>query len=400
VSILAQETVAAGLAVGRRLGAWGREDGPRLVILGGIHGNESAGVLAARAVLAELRRLRPPAAGRVAALAGNLAALQADERYLDRDLNRMWGPGPAPDGEGEDGCREAVERRELLAALRQEVVGAPGEVFFLDLHTSSAAGLPFACIGDTLRNRRFARAFPVPVILGLEEQVDGALLEYLNNAGLVTLGFEGGQHRAAAARENHEAAIWLALAAAGVLEPPWPEPVRAARRLLDQRRGERPRVLEVRHHHAVTPGDGFQMTAGFHNFDRVRAGQLLARDRGAEIRAPEDGRVLLPLYQGRGDDGFFLAREFRPFWLRCSACLRRLRLDRLARLLPGVRRDPEQPHTLLVDPRIARWYPVQVFHLLGYRKQRRRGARLAFTRRAWDLRRPSAWRLPEPESRA
>jgi len=40
----------------------------------------------------------------------------------------------------------------------------------------------------------------------------------------------------------------------------------------------------------------------------VRAGTLLARDKAGEIRAREDGIVVMPLYQGQGEDGFFLGR--------------------------------------------------------------------------------------------
>mgnify|MGYP000107882312 CR=1 FL=1 len=73
---------------------------------------------------------------------------------------------------------------------------ARGPIHFVDLHTSSAPGPPFLTVGDTLRNRRFSRGFPLPLLLGLEEQVDGSLLEYLNNHGFVTLGVEAGEHEA------------------------------------------------------------------------------------------------------------------------------------------------------------------------------------------------------------
>ena len=31
-------------------------------------------------------------------------------------------------------------------------------------------------------------------MLGIEEQLEGTMLEFMNNEGAVTLGFEGGQH--------------------------------------------------------------------------------------------------------------------------------------------------------------------------------------------------------------
>src|SRR5690606_33041017 len=99
------------------------------------------------------------------------------------------------------------------------------------------------------------------------------------------------------------------------------------------------------------------------------------------VRAPESGMILLPLYQGQGEDGFFTCRRVPRLWFALSPVLRRLGLDRLLRLLPGIRRDAGDPNTLLADPRIARFLVVDVFHLLGYRRARRRGERLAFTRR-------------------
>ena len=94
--------------------------------------------------------------------------------------------------------------------------------------------------------------------------------------------------------------------------------------------------------------------------------------------------MLLPLYQALGDDGYFLARPVRRFWLEVARWLRRARLFRIVHWLPGVRRDPEDPLTILVNPVVARWFVTEIFHLLGYRRQRQRNGRLAFTRR-WSL---------------
>ena len=48
------------------------------------------------------------------------------------------------------------------------------------------------------------------------------------------------------------------------------------------------------------------------------------------------GGIVMPLYQKHGSDGFFLAREFGGLWLRLSAALRRLRIDRIAQWLDEV----------------------------------------------------------------
>src|SRR6185295_11422853 len=70
----------------------GDADGPTLIIVGGMHGNEPAGVEAARVVLERVRRAGCEVRGELVALRGNVRALLARRRYLSRDLNRLWTP--------------------------------------------------------------------------------------------------------------------------------------------------------------------------------------------------------------------------------------------------------------------------------------------------------------------
>jgi succinylglutamate desuccinylase len=123
------------------------------------------------------------------------------------------------------------------------------------------------------------------------------------------------------------------------------------------------------------------MAPGFSGFDRIARGQVVAQDHRGAVRAPEGGLMLMPRYQGQGEDGYFLARPVAKLWLRVSALLRHLRVDRLTPLLPGVKRDPLAADCYLADPRVARFQVRNVFHLLGFRHESARGSALAFARR-------------------
>lgn len=90
--------------------------------------------------------------------------------------------------------------------------------------------------------------------------------------------------------------------------------------------------------------------------------------------------VILPLYQGQGDDGYFWGREVSAIRLRASEALRALRLDRVLPYLPGVKRDRAHSERLEVSTRIARFYPLDVFHVFGYRRMRERDGTLTVTR--------------------
>ncbi|MHC4819831.1 MAG: hypothetical protein ACYTF8_17430, partial [Planctomycetota bacterium] len=281
-----------------------------------------------------------------------------------------------------DGGPRSPEEEELRALVELfEGLNDDRPLICLDLHTTSGEGPPFTIMSDTPRNRRIAFALPTTVILGLEETVDGTLLQYLTERGHTALVVEAGQHDAPGSIDIHEAVIWLGLIAAGALTPREVPDFAAHRaRLRDASRGQ-PRVVELRHRHPVDANDGFRMEPGFRGLQPVARGELLARDRRGEIRAPQRGRILLPLYQEQGDDGFLLVRRVSRVWLGLSALLRRLRLGRALPWLPGVERHPTQPNALRVDPRVARWPAVEVFHLFGFRRRRAEGDHLVFSRR-------------------
>jgi predicted deacylase len=350
----------------------GAFDGPTLIVVGGLHGNEPAGVAAARLVATHLLERVDRLHGDVVLLAGNTRALECSRRYVDVDLNRHWTPvriGLLESGDETPDKSEDVDQRELHSEFEDAERRSRGEMFVVDLHSTSAPGAPFVTLGDTLRNRNFAMAFPVTIILGIEEQLDGTMLSMLNEEGKVTLGFEAGQHDDPASVANDVAAIWLALVTAGLLESDdVPDLVQHQRRLALAGGGRR--FVEVRHRHPVRPGDGFEMRPGYVNFQRIVRGETLASDWRGPIHASESGLMLMPLYQSLGEDGYFLAREIRPFWLAASRVLRRSGVAKVMHWLPGVRRHVDDPNVLFVNTRLARYFPLQVFHLLGYRRMR------------------------------
>jgi hypothetical protein len=214
------------------------------------------------------------------------------------------------------------------------------------------------------------------------------LLEYLNNHGLITMGVEAGQHDSESAVDCLEAVIWLALVSSGLMDAHDLKNVDQYRQLLAEASKGIPAVLEVRLRHALATTDSFKMLPGFPNFTSIEQSQLLAHDDKGEILAKEGGRLLLPLYQAKGNDGFFIAREVSRSWLKFSATMRRFRLDRLIRFLPGVRCHPKMAQHLIVNTRVARLYPLKVFHLFGYRKLRWIGAALVVSRRCYGLASP------------
>lgn len=369
----------------RWLGAYeGTQPGPTMVVVGGIHGNEPAGVVAVQRVLHELAGRRMPLRGRMMGLAGNIRALSHNVRYLDRDLNRRWYADHLArlrDQPHSEDSPEDTEQRELLKIFDRLDETFDHPLVVMDLHSFSAEGPPFSVFADTLRNRPIAYEMRVPIIFGLEEAVEGTLLGYLSDLGHVAIGFEAGQHDDPRTVENHVAAIWVALVSAGFLRrADVPDLARCEARL-ERAAAGLPRAVEIVYRHAITPADEFRMDPGFFNFQPIRKGQRLAMDRLGEVRSPSAGRMLMPLYQGQGEDGFFIARDLGPGRLQLSVALRKLGVDNLLPYLPGVAVDPITRDEISVDPLGNREIVKDVLRMLGYRKDLQGGGVLRLGRR-------------------
>ncbi len=286
--------------------------GPTLVCTGGLHGNEPAGIAALQSVVAKLQKTQLLARGDFVALAGNLKALANGKRFLARDLNRHWRPHAlrgtlafrSHDSSEDD------EQYELAREMTDAFGRARGEIYLLDVHTTSGEGKPFVVIADSLKSRKFALQFPNPLVLGLAEHLDGTLISCVTNLGHAAVAFEGGQSDSPASTDTLEAAIWVALDSAGLLNTR-NGTASQARNALSQAAGGLPQVVEILHRHAIAAGDGFRMLDGHEGFDAIEPGQLLATDAGGDISAPVGGYLLMPLYQKQGNDGFFVAHELR-----------------------------------------------------------------------------------------
>jgi hypothetical protein len=295
-----------------------RKGAPLCIITAGIHGNEPAGITALRRVLSRLTRQSSPAIplhGRFLALSGNRGALMRGLRHVDEDMNRVWSKERVAalraSGSEHDNA-EMSEQRDLLAHMERAFAANPSRVTHLDLHSTSGAGPPFTVIAGPDASRAAANNLCVPLLLGLEDVIEGTLIEYLGGLGHATVLIEGGQNEADSTVDHHEAAVWLTLVQAGVVRASDVPDLDGARaRLLEGCRGL-PSELEIGYCHRLEPDEPFKMLPGYANFDAVVEGQLLANSGPGlvrEVRAPWTGTLLMPRYQGQGLDGFFLGRR-------------------------------------------------------------------------------------------
>jgi succinylglutamate desuccinylase len=302
--------------IGRFAGA---EHGPLVIVFGGMHGNEPAGVLALESLFQLLEtepKTNPGFAfrGCVLGLRGNTRALAQGLRFVAKDLNRMFSPANiarVTTSTLSDLVDEDLELREILDLIHAEIAAYhPTRIVVLDLHTTTAHGGIFCIPTDDPESIRIAKAMHAPVVIGMLRGLQGTTLHYFCTANFscptVGVSFEAGQHHNPLSARRALAAIINLLRSVGSVRP---EDVENHHDdlLLDFSRGL-PKVAELFHVHRIAAADTFLMKSGYHNFQAVQAGEVLAHDQDGSITAPADGLILMPLYQKQGEDGFFLVK--------------------------------------------------------------------------------------------
>lgn len=349
----------------------GKEEGPVLVLFVGVHGNEPAGIHAVDYIAKELSERNSELNGSVYAITGNIEAVKQGVRFLDTDLNRLWERFNTTHDysthSSEDRPAEYLESLEIKKAVDQILErhsGTASDFIFIDLHTTSSQSCAFILLNDTLANRNLARQFPVPQILGIEENIQGTLLSYINNLGFKAIGFEAGAHQAEISIKRCQAFLWLVLSALGMIRLSG-EKIRRNQEILKTENGVPDTYYEIIYHKLVDDPEKFEMISGFENFDEIEKDTPLACEHGKLIKAPVSGRIFMPLYQNVGNDGFLIIRQVSLIWLKLSAYLRKSFLHTLVPYLPGVKKIGS--YSFEVDIRIARFLVKDIFHLLGYR---------------------------------
>ena len=300
----------------------GLAPGPRLIVTGAVHGNETAGTRGIQRVLAELD------AGGLAVVRGSVTfvpvcnplAYAHQRRAGDRNLNRRLQPTATPQ-DNED--RIANVLCPLLSA--HDVL--------LDLHSFRSPGQPFVMRGPAdnrgalesfahaeAEARLAAHVGPNRIVEGwMAAYADGVArrraqaltpgavhedpgygvgtTEYMRSQGGYGITLECGQHDDPAGPDVAAHAIRQTLALLGLVDAPLAPPARPFECL---------RLAEVVDRHA----EGDQFARPWASFDALAAGELIAtRADGSLLQAPRDGYIVFPDVSALpGHEWYYLAQ--------------------------------------------------------------------------------------------
>jgi len=283
------------------------DTGPVLILIGGIHGNEVAGVTAIRKASEWLSRDGVLISGRVVGIVGNPGAVRQQVRYQDEDLNRIWLPEILQKVRSTDESNlRSSERRdlkELLEILDPILSDRSRRVIAVDLHSFSAPEGYFAITPESGYNEELLKEIGIPAIFGIEKILPGTLLNYIHQNGHHAFAFEGGSHYSADTLVNMVSFIRKLVTELGMSD---------SIEQIDNSNLQKslintlPSRMELVYQHNIDPADQFVMRPGFINFQPINQGDWLADDISGKIKAPLGGYILMPLYQNKGNEGFFL----------------------------------------------------------------------------------------------
>jgi predicted deacylase len=307
----------------RYTGLDGGARGPRLIVTGAVHGNETAGTRGIERVLAEIEQ------GEIEIRRGTVSfvpvcnplAYQLGQRMGQRNLNRRLQPGATPQ-DNEDRIANV-----LCHWLAEHEV-------LLDLHSFRSPGQPFVMRGPA-DNRGslepFAHAAAEAALaahVGPSRVVDGWMAayaegvarrrqraltpgavhedpgygvgttEYMRSVGGWGVTLECGQHDDPAAPDVARHAIRQTLALLGIADLPLAPPARPLDCLSLVEVVDRFDAAD----HFVKP---------WTSFDPLAEGELIAvRADGSELRAPRAGHIVFPDPGARpGHEWFYLAQR-------------------------------------------------------------------------------------------
>jgi len=301
----------------------GLRPGPRLLVLGAVHGNETAGTQAIGRVLAELDSgaLRIARGTVTFVPITNPLAYAQGTRNGDRNLNRNLRPGAVPqDFEDRIGNRlcPLLEAHEVLLDLHS--FNSPGEAFTLFGPEDNTGDLePFAHAADEARlarhlgpqrvvegwlrtyelgvARRRERSKRLGTALDADASYGVGTTEFMRSRGGWGVTLECGQHADPKAPDVGVLAIRQTLALLGLADIPL-QPPPAQHEVL--------RLVDVTDR--LHADDRF--VHEWTSFDAVHAGDPIGiRHDGTVVAAPADGRIVFPNVRAEpGNEWFYFAQ--------------------------------------------------------------------------------------------
>tara|TARA_B100000530_G_scaffold266817_1_gene179498 strand:- start:184 stop:1371 length:1188 start_codon:yes stop_codon:yes gene_type:complete len=290
----------------RVIGNYHSNNDKTIIFIGALHGNENSGVLALEKFFQELKNSNINLTGTVIGLIGNINALKNNQRYIEEDMNRMWTNKKIKSSSN----RNNIDRQEmlLLKDLIDKIITLKKKknITIIDLHNTSSPNGVFTIVNNK-KEKNLAAFLNIPTINNLLNRVKGSLAEYYSAENVNSIVFEGGSIGDPASINNHEVGIWKMLEKRGFIdEKNIPQRIKNNNKIMVEFSKKTKGNYFVKYIHKIKKEDDFIMYPNMRNFEKIKKGQIIAKNNNLEVASPIDGYLLMPLYQKIGNEGFYI----------------------------------------------------------------------------------------------
>ncbi len=261
----------------------GKQYGPTSIILAGVHGDETSGVEAFKKMLPTLVIDR----GRVLFGYGNPAAIAANTRFTEANLNRMFKDDDLIEKSDKESCE--YRRSQFLKKYLDQAEA------LLDIHASSIPNTEAFAICEA-NAKGIVEYLPVGLVVsGFDTVEPGGTDSYMNSTGKIGICLESGYIGDPRAMVVAEDGISAFLKARGHMDNDVPARKQTYVRMYDL---------------YATKTDRFILSKDFENFEVVEAGQCIGID-GAEAVIAEKCSMILFAHNCKkiGSEAFLLGEK-------------------------------------------------------------------------------------------
>jgi succinylglutamate desuccinylase len=254
------------------------QPGPTLAIFAGLHGNETAGILALQELIPKLKVTR----GKLLLAFANPPAIAANVRSLNKNMNRLFIEGNTGSDPEDERAKELMKALDTCDAL-------------LDLHMfHDDAGAPFVICEENALD--IARLFDVDVIsTNWDKTEPGAADGYMYRQGKIGICVECGpiskaaQYKDLAIRTIFQYLKYFCMTDEKVEYSTKPK-----------------RIIKA-DHTVYKSSEKFVLAKNLHNFEKLEDGQILATDGDKRYIGHSGESIIFPYYQADvGEEAYII----------------------------------------------------------------------------------------------
>lgn len=258
----------------------GKYQGPCVVVMGAIHGNETIGGSTIVNLHDEIDQNKLH--GDLILILGNPRAFAISKRFIDCDLNRLFGNDLKKLVKKSNNNLNTEEKRavEIVPFLQKAD-------YLLDIHSTIKPSIPFVYSENTKEHLALASLFDTRYVVSSHADfrppdLTNCADTFVDRNGGIGITYEAGWHKNPATHSEVMEKTYKFLTKVGSIQRP-----------LQEKAKKRFSQLFI-YGHLVPKTRSFQFMKNHKNFDIVHADEVIAKDGGEIIKVQKDSFIIFP----------------------------------------------------------------------------------------------------------